>query len=150
MKSKMETNSTTLRNALAVAVKKHVDDNGLSAKQAAEAADVQLSRMYLVLRGDVTKVSSDALVNMLGGFGYRLNVEDGAITLYLGGADKVLPEIGPPAVITNYLNSGAQDFESYITGEDHIAEVIRSHPHLYGELSKDADPDAGRVVSEDE
>lgn len=67
-----DTNANTLRSALAAAVKKHVDTAGLSPKDAAEVADVQLSRMYLVLRGDVTSISSDALVNMLGGFGYRL------------------------------------------------------------------------------
>lgn len=67
-----DTNATTLRNALAAAVKNHVDSNGLKAKDAAEAAGVQYSRLSQILRGDVAKISSDALVNVLGGFGYRL------------------------------------------------------------------------------
>lgn len=96
-----DTNATTLRNALAAAVKNHVEANGLSAKDGADLADVQLSRFYQVLRGEVGKISSDALVNMLGNFGYRLTGINGSgegteIVLSLDKAEKVLPEIDKP------------------------------------------------------
>ncbi len=67
-----DTNANTLRNALAAAVKKHVEVAGLTHKQAAIEANVQYSRLCQVMRGEVSKISSDALVNMLGEFGYRL------------------------------------------------------------------------------
>lgn len=67
-----DTNAITLRNALAAAVKKHVEDTGLTHRQASEQSKVQYSRLCQVMRGEVSKISSDALVNMLGEFGYRL------------------------------------------------------------------------------
>lgn len=67
-----DTNSTMLRTAIAAAVKKHVEDAGLTYRQASEQSKVQYSRMCQVMRGEVSKISSDALVNMLGEFGYRL------------------------------------------------------------------------------
>lgn len=97
-----DTNATTLRNALAAAIKNHVTSNGLKAKDAAEAAGVQYSRLSQILRGDVAKISSDALVNVLGGFGYRLTGITGSgdgteIVLSLDKAEgQVLPEIEKP------------------------------------------------------
>lgn len=67
-----DTNASTLRNALAAEVKKHVEDAGLTHRQASEQSKVQYSRLCQVLRGEVSKISSDALINMLGEFGYRL------------------------------------------------------------------------------
>ena len=67
-----DTNAITLRSALAAAVKKHVEDAGLTHRQASEQSKVQYSRLCQVMRGEVGKISSDALVNMLGEFGYRL------------------------------------------------------------------------------
>lgn len=86
-----DTNASTLRSALAAAVKKHVEDSGLSAKEGSQLADVQLSRFYQVMRGEVSKISSDALVNMLGEFGYRLTgiVGSGEVTEIVLSLDKV-------------------------------------------------------------
>lgn len=67
-----DTNANTLRSALAAAVKKHVEDAGLTHRQASEQSKVQYSRLCQVMRGEVGKISSDALINMLGEFGYRL------------------------------------------------------------------------------
>lgn len=67
-----DTNAKTLRNALAAAVKKHVEDGEYSIRTAAFNSGVQYSRMCQVMRGEVSKISSDALINMLGEFGYRL------------------------------------------------------------------------------
>lgn len=124
-----DTNSITLRNALAAAVKNHVESNSLTAKDAAAAVDVQLSRFYQVLRGEVSKISSDALVNMLGGLGYRLTAINGSgdgteIVLSMDKAEKVLPEIEKPFDYVEVHGGQAEELES--------------------------DPDAGRVVNDDE
>lgn len=146
-----DTNATTLRNALAAAIKNHVTSNGLKAKDAAEAAGVQYSRLSQILRGDVAKISSDALVNVLGGFGYRLTGITGSgdgteIVLSLDKADgQVLPEIersqacegggsscGP---VTSFDSEGVPLCDACTDGLISDSE---------------ADPDAGRVVADDE
>lgn len=114
-----DSNSTALRGALARAIKSHVEMKGLNGVQAAKECGIANSRMSTILRGEVNKISSDAIVNMLGNFGYRLTVEDGAIVLSQGSDDKVLPEIASP-------------------------DEMRSN------FEREADPDAGRVVSTDE
>ncbi len=138
------TNATTLRNALASAIKNHVTDSGLTAKDAAAKSGVQLSRLYQVLRGDVDKISSDALVNILGGFGYRLTGINGSgsgteIVLSLDKADgQVLPEIEAPI--------DSRDVgEEYRSPCDPVSPYVADAQGLH-----DADPDAGRVVNDDE
>lgn len=147
-----DTNATTLRNALASAIKSHVADSGLTAKDAAAKSGVQLSRLYQVLRGDVEKISSDALVNILGGFGYRLTGITGSgngteIVLSLDKAEsQVLPEIEKPSnpveVLRPHIEEYAQANELGVDSEsiDSAAEY----------LEQETDPDAGRVVSDDE
>ncbi len=152
-----DTNSTTLRNALAAAVKSHVADSGLTAKDAAAAVDVQLSRFYQVLRGEVSKISSDALVNMLGGLGYRLTAINGSgdgteIVLSLEKAEKVLPEIEKPTA--SYTLNVAED-ESGALKVDGMKILPDCAIEVDGGISvgyeyAEADPDAGRVVSDDE
>lgn len=140
-----DTNATTLRNALAAAIKNHVTSNGLKAKDAAEAAGVQYSRLSQILRGDVAKISSDALVNVLGGFGYRLTGINGSgdgteIVLSLDKAEgQVLPEIEKPFEYREG-NTVLKDDGIHVDGV-----------HVIGDIqSEDADPDAGRVVADDE
>lgn len=144
-----DTNATTLRNALAVAIKNHVTTNGLKAKDAAEAAGVQYSRLSQILRGDVAKISSDALVNVLGGFGYRVTGIVGSgdgteIVLSLDKAD--LPDSLPADIDPPYVpdEETTEKFESGELGrsEDDVA-LAEYQP-------EEADPDAGRVVSDDE
>jgi len=167
-----DTNATTLRNALAAAIKNHVTSNGLKAKDAAEAAGVQYSRLSQILRGDVAKISSDALVNVLGGFGYRLTGITGSgdgteIVLSLDKAEgQVLPEIEAPAAAYSINvteddgdalkaegfavvndNAEGKPFE-VVTGEIVDGKIVSSQVVMSNEL--DIDPDAGRVVSDDE
>lgn len=139
-----DTNATTLRNALAAAIKNHVTTNGLKAKDAAEAAGVQYSRLSQILRGDVEKISSDALVNILGGFGYRLTGINGSgngteIVLSLDKAEgQVLPEIEKPLEYREG-NCALKDDGIHVNGV-----------HVVGAIdSDDCDPDAGRVISDE-
>lgn len=141
-----DTNATTLRNALATAIKNHVTSNGLKAKDAAEAAGVQYSRLSQILRGDVAKISSDALVNVLGGFGYRLTGITGSgngteIVLSLDKAEgQVLPEIEKPEQLTRQ--------EQAIIEEPIDSDTSEVEDESNQELG--IDPDAGRVVADDE
>ena len=142
-----DTNATTLRNALARAIKNHVTSNGLKAKDAAEAAGVQYSRLSQILRGDVAKISSDALVNVLGGFGYRLTGITGSgngteIVLSLDKAEgQVLPEIERPSHLeeVELVND-----EMVVIGS--VPDAVESDFHDVAQI----DPDADRVVSDDE
>lgn len=155
-----DTNSTTLRNALAAAVKNHVESNGLTAKDAAAAVDVQLSRFYQVLRGEVSKISSDALVNMLGGLGYRLTAINGSgdgteIVLSLDKAEKVLPEIEKPTA--SYTLNVAEDENGAlkvdgmkIVAADGSWNASKDGPFRVVDGQAEVDPDAGRVVNDDE
>ena len=139
-----DTNATTLRNALAAAIKTHVADSGLTAKDAASKSGVQLSRLYQVLRGDVEKISSDALVNILGGFGYRLTGINGSgsgteIVLSLDKAEvQVLPEIEAPIEY-----STEQPVVQPATSTDEVGNISISH------VVVDADPDADRVIADE-
>ena len=152
-----DTNATTLRNALAAAVKNHVESNGLTAKDAARIADVQISRFYQVMRGDVAKISSDAIVNMLGKFGYRLtgivgSDEGTEIVLSLDKAEKVLPEIDKPTA--SYTLNVTED-ESGALNVDGMKILPDTAIEVDGGISvgyeyAEADPDAGRVVNDDE
>ena len=152
------TNATTLRNALATAIKNHVTSNGLKAKDAADAAGVQYSRLSQILRGDVAKISSDALVNVLGGFGYRLTGITGSgdgteIVLSLDKAEgQALPEIEAPAA--SYTLNVVEDEKGAIKA-DGMKILPETAISVDGGISVgyeyvEADPDAGRVVSDDE
>lgn len=146
-----DTNATTLRNALAAAIKNHVTTNGLKAKDAAEAAGVQYSRLSTILRGDVAKISSDALVNVLGGFGYRLTGITGSgdgteIVLSLDKAEgQVLPEIEKPEIY-----GATHDMSEAVDEIGQIEEHVDCRETFGRSGDFEADPDAGRVVSEDE
>ncbi len=156
-----DTNSTTLRNALAAAVKNHVESNGLKAKDAAEAAGVQYSRLSQILRGDVAKISSDALVNVLGGFGYRLTGITGSgngteIVLSLDKAEgQVLPEIESPTAsytldVVKYENGAFKADGMKIVAADGSLEASKDGPFRVVDGQVEIDPDAGRVVNDDE
>lgn len=67
-----DTNSTTLRNALAAAVKLHMDLSELTMRQVAKEHGIQYSRLCQICRGDVGSISSDAIVDVLGAFGYQI------------------------------------------------------------------------------
>lgn len=156
-----DTNATTLRNALASAIKSHVADSGLTAKDAAAKSGVQLSRLYQVLRGDVEKISSDALVNILGGFGYRLTGINGSgngteIVLSLDKAEgEVLPEIEPPSAsytlnVVEDENGAFKADGMKIVAADGSWEASKDGSFRVVDGQVEVDPDAGRVVNHDE
>lgn len=156
-----DTNATTLRNALARAIKNHVTSNGLKAKDAAEAAGVQYSRLSQILRGDVAKISSDALVNVLGGFGYRLTGITGSgdgteIVLSLDKAEgQVLPEIEAPTAsyTLDVVKDESGAFKSdgmKIVAADGSWEASKDGPFRVVDGQVEIDPDANRVVADDE
>lgn len=99
-----DTNSTTLRNSLSAAVKSYVKANGWTNKDAAEKGDVVYGRMCNILSGKIEHISVDALVNVLGAYGYQLTVNSSdnsvEIVLILDSAGKVLPEIERPESLT--------------------------------------------------
>lgn len=68
-----DTTAIKLRQAMAKAIKHHVEASGMSVKDSAAKAGIQQSRLYQIIRGDVEKVSSDALANVLGAFGYQFS-----------------------------------------------------------------------------
>lgn len=146
-----DTNATTLRNALAAAIKNHVTSNGLKAKDAAEVAGVQYSRLSQILRGDVAKISSDALVNVLGGFGYRLTGITGSgngteIVLSLDKAEgQVLPEIDKPQAC-----EGGDSSCGPVTSFDSEGVALCDTCTDGLIADSEADPDANRVVADDE
>ena len=60
-----DTNSKDLRAALARAIKFHCEANGLNGVSGGKLAGIANSRMSQILRGDVEKISSDALFDIL-------------------------------------------------------------------------------------
>lgn len=68
----IEPNSTTLRTSLAAAVKRHMDSSDMTMRQVANQHGIQYSRLCQMCRGDVGRISSDAIVDVLGSFGYRI------------------------------------------------------------------------------
>lgn len=145
-----DTNATTLRNALAAAIKNHVTSNGLKAKDAADAVGMQYSRLSQILRGDVAKISSDALVNVLGGFGYRLTGITGSgdgteIVLSLDKAEgHVLPEIENPVNPVEVLRPIVDGYAETLGIEvDHDAIDDAA-----AYVEQEVDTDASRVIAD--
>jgi predicted XRE-type DNA-binding protein len=128
-------NSTALRGALARAIKSHVEMKGLNGVQAAKECGIANSRMSTILRGQVEKISSDALVDILGTLGYRLDSVIGAtegheFTLTLDEGLGLPKDIKPP--ITPEIAAALQ-------------EEVKATRYYYAE----ADPDANRVIADE-
>lgn len=143
-------NSTAMRGALARAIKSHVEMKGLNGVQAAKECGIANSRMSTILRGQVEKISSDALVDILGNLGYRLDSVIGAtegheFTLTLDEG------LGPPKDIEAPINP---------------AEAVRPHIEEYADANglevdhdsidaaadyaeQESDPDADRVIADE-
>lgn len=140
-----DSNSTALRGALARAIKSHVEMKGLNGVQAAKECGIANSRMSTILRGQVEKISSDALVDILGTLGYRLDSVIGAtegheFTLTLDEGLGLPKDIERPDTLT--------DQEQAIIEEPIASDVSDFEQESNGELG--IDPDAKRVVSDDE
>lgn len=146
-----EANSNTLRSSLAAAVKRHMDSSDMTMRQIALRHHIQYSRLCQICRGDVGSISSDAIVDVLGAFGYRItgivgSGEGTEIVLSLDKAEKVFPEIEKPS---NPVEIARPMIEEYAAANglevDH--ESIDAAAAYCDDVS---DPDADRVVSTDE
>lgn len=130
-----DSNSTALRGALARAIKSHVEMKGLNGVQAAKECGIANSRMSTILRGQVEKISSDALVDILGKLGYRLDSVIGATE-------------GHEFTLT--LDEGLglpKDIDSPITPE--VALALQEDVDATRDHYAEADPDADRVISDE-
>ena len=138
-----DSNSTALRGALSRAIKSHVEMKGLNGVQAAKECGIANSRMSTILRGQVEKISSDALVDILGTLGYRLDSVIGAtegheFTLTLDEGLGLPKDIEPPVdPVADKKEVEALEFDSVYEAEE--------LPNKYIE----ADPDADRVKYSD-
>lgn len=154
-----DSNSTALRGALARAIKSHVEMKGLNGVQAAKECGIANSRMSTILRGQVEKISSDALVDILGTLGYRLDSVIGAtegheFTLTLDEGLGLPKDIEPPVVAfqaDNFAvindNAEGKPFE-VLVGTDKDGYVISSEVVMSNQL-EDIDTDADRVIADE-
>jgi len=167
-----DSNSTALRGALARAIKSHVEMKGLNGVQAAKECGIANSRMSTILRGQVEKISSDALVDILGTLGYRLDSVIGAtegheFTLTLDEGLGLPKDIEPPVsaykievgrddagamvvegLSVNNNNAQGEPF-GVLVGTVKDGKVVSEKIVMSDEL-EESDPDADRVVSDDE
>lgn len=144
-----DTTSKQFRKALASAIKYHVDTNKLNGVTASKIVGCANSRMSQIIRGEVNKISSDALIDVLAKFGYWLSTVIGStdgheFTLmpYEKGEwekfDKDLDEnsvnsqYAPDPVVTEKWDSGE------LGRDDESATVVVS-----------ADADADRVIADE-
>lgn len=141
-----DSKSTVLRGALARAIKSHVEMKGLNGVQAAKECGIANSRMSTILRGQVEKISSDALVDILGTLGYRLDsvigsTEGHEFTLTLDEGLGLPKDIEPPITYSQGPHT--------ITPTAAIVDGVISISHTEGYLEPEADPDAGRVIADE-
>lgn len=127
-----DSNSTALRGALARAIKSHVEMKGLNGVQAAKECGIANSRMSTILRGQVEKISSDALVDILGTLGYRLDSVIGTIlanefTMQLDDGLGMPKDISPPELVS----------------PEESREKFEMPPE------PESDPDANRVIADE-
>lgn len=144
-----DSNSTALRGALARAIKNHVEMKGLNGVQAAKECGIANSRMSTILRGQVEKISSDALVDILGTLGYRLDSVIGAtegheftLTLYEGlGLPK---DIEPPVSC-----EGGEDSCGPVASFDSEGVPLCETCEDALVADSEADPGADRVIADE-
>lgn len=142
-----DSNSTALRGALARAIKSHVEMKGLNGVQAAKECGIANSRMSTILRGQVEKISSDALVEILGTLGYRLDSVIGAtegheFTLTLDEGLGLPKDIEPP------LNPVSDDNLNSTYTKDNYPSTQEPDFDWQSEVSE-SDPDANRVSADE-
>lgn len=145
-----DSNSTALRGALALAIKSHVEMKGLNGVQAAKECGIANSRMSTILRGQVEKISSDALVDILGTLGYRLDSVIGAtegheFTLTLDEGLGLPKDIEPPV---NPIEALRPHIEEY--AEANGLEVDYDSIDAAAQYAEqESDPDANRVSADE-
>lgn len=67
-----QSNSHKLRLSLASAIRHHIQEAGMTGKQASAYSGVAGSRISAIMLGKVGGISCDALVDVLGKFNYEL------------------------------------------------------------------------------
>lgn len=145
-----DSNSTALRGALARAIKSHVEMKGLNGVQAAKECGIANSRMSTILRGQVEKISSDALVDILGTLGYRLDSVIGAtegheFTLTLGEGLGLPKDIEPPVNPVEALRPHIEEYAE-VNGLDVDHDSIDAAVQY---VEQESDPDADRVIADE-
>lgn len=142
-----DTTSKEFRKALASAIKYHVESNGLNGVSASKIVGIANSRMSQIIRGDVDKISSDALVDILGKFNYRFSSVIGSVdghefTLTLAEQGEGLPEIEVPVSPVEVLRPIVEGYAETVGLEvDHDAIDAAA---AYAE--REVDIDADRVI----
>lgn len=158
-------NSTALRGALARAIKSHVEMKGLNGVQAAKECGIANSRMSTILRGQVEKISSDALVDILGTLGYRLDSVIGAtegheFTLTLDEGLGLPKDIEPPQSIKVLPGTLVEVDGGFSVGYEYqVGELVTKDGDRYVfngdsgftkvEAADESDPDADRVIADE-
>ena len=145
-----DSNSTALRGALARVIKSHVEMKGLNGVQAAKECGIANSRMSTILRGQVEKISSDALVDILGTLGYRLDSVIGAtegheFTLTLDEGLGLPKDIEPPVNPIEDLRPHIEEYaeaNGLEVDHDSIDAAVQY-------VEQDSDPDADRVIADE-
>ena len=66
-----------VRSALMTALKGHIEENGLTQKQAAKVFGVTQPRISDLMRGKIDLFAIDSLVNMIGAAGLHVKVQIG-------------------------------------------------------------------------
>lgn len=138
-----DTTSKEFRRALASAIKYHVESNKLNGVSASKIVGIANSRMSQIIRGDVEKISSDALIDILGKFGYRLATVVGSVA----GHEFAFT---PPG-------SHGEKFEEKTVAMPDGSMISVSEAYEIGELAMNesgdivladkVDPDADRVIA---
>jgi predicted XRE-type DNA-binding protein len=135
-----DTTSKEFRKALASAIKYHVESNKLNGVSASKIVGIANSRMSQIIRGDVEKISSDALVDILGKLGYRLDsgaTEGHEFTLTLDQGLGLPKDIDPPITYSQEPHT-IQPTAAIVDGAISISHTV-----------DEADPDANRVSADE-
>lgn len=144
-----DTTSKEFRKALASAIKYHAESNGLNGVSASKIVGIANSRMSQIIRGDVDKISSDAMIEILGKFGYRFSSVIGSVDghefmLTLSEKGEGLPEIEVPVNPVEVLRPIVEGYAEAVGLEvdnDAIDEAA-----AYAE--QEVDHDADRVIAD--
>lgn len=131
-----DTTSKQFRKALANAIKYHVEANDLNGVSASKIVGCANSRMSQIIRGEVDKISSDALIDVLAKFGYRLSTVIGSTD----GHEFSLCRVSVSEDCREAL--GVSVNEMYEIGEISIAE------NGDVDMIEESDPDADRVIAD--
>lgn len=140
-----DTTSNQFRKALASAIKYHVDTNKLNGVTASKIVGCANSRMSQIIRGEVDKISSDALIDVLAKFGYRLATVVGSVA----GHEFALTPLGSHGEQFEEKTVAMLDGSMISVGEAYeIGELSISDDGKI-ELIQNTESDADRVIADE-